>query len=196
MQQASVGQPMSLEDWAALDHDDEASPELRDGILVEAEMPDFMHEMLVAWLCHAFRQWGAARGALVATSPKLAVAPRGGRNPDVAVYLAGDPRPPARGLVHVPPSIAVEIVSPAARDARRDRVEKSQEYAAFGVRFYWMVDPGLRTVEVLELGRDGRYIQAAALTAGVLDPVPGCEGLVLDVSAMWAEVDALEAEPR
>jgi hypothetical protein len=54
-----------------------------------------------------------------------------------------------------------------------------------------MVDPELRSVEVLELGVDGRYAHAVAVSDGAIDPVLGCEGLRFDVSALWAEVDAL-----
>jgi len=57
-----------------------------------------------------------------------------------------------------------------------------------------MIDPWLRTVEILELGPDGRYVRAFAGADGTLEHVPGLPGLSLDLDAMWAEVDDLPAD--
>lgn len=188
----AAGTELSLDDWAALPEDDQG--ELVDGRLEEGEVPELAHEVLVAALCHLFRAWARPRGGLVAGSGvKLAVAERRGRMPDVAVFLPGN-LPPGRGLLRVPPDIAVEIVSSTPRDARRDRVEKLNDYAAAAVRWYWIVDPDLRSVEILERGPDARYVHALAATAGVIDPVPGCEGLTLDLDELWAEIDRLPSE--
>jgi Uma2 family endonuclease len=190
--QPTAGTEISLEEWAALPEDEPG--ELVDGHLEEEELPDLVHEVLVAALCHLLRAWLRPRGGLVAGSEtKLAVGERRGRKPDVVVWLPGR-RPPARGLIRVPPDIAMEIVSLTPRDARRDRVEKVDDYAAFGIRWYWIVDPELRSLEILELGPDGRYVHALGVTSGVIDPVPGCEGLTLDLDELWAEVDQLAAE--
>ncbi|HET8775792.1 MAG TPA: Uma2 family endonuclease [Thermoanaerobaculia bacterium] len=73
-----------------------------------------------------------------------------GRKPDLAVYLVRQ-QLPRNGAVTTPPDIAVEVVSPTPRDERRDRIEKMDEYAAFGIRFYWILDPWLQSLEIFEL---------------------------------------------
>lgn len=51
-----------------------------------------------------------------------------------------------------------------------------------------VVDPRLRTVEILGLGSDGHYSIAVTASAGVV-AVPGCGGLHLDIDALWRELD-------
>jgi Uma2 family endonuclease len=183
---------MSFAEWASMPEDEPG--ELVDGRLVEEEAPDLYHETFVAWFVFTLKLWLAGRGGFVFGSEgKLGVAPRRGRKPDVTAYLPGSKKPPARGIVQTPPDIAIEVVSPTPRDGRRDRIEKAGEYAAFGVRWYWIVDPALRTLEIFELGADGRYVRALGETVGRIEIVPGCAGLTLDLDAMWAEADRLEA---
>jgi Uma2 family endonuclease len=183
---------MTLDEWAAMDEDEEG--ELVDGILVEEEMPSMSHELTVSWLNHVLRSWLSSRGGgfVFGSDGKFAVAPRRGRKPDLTVYLPGSRKPQAHGVVTMPPDIVVEIVTATPRDERRDRVEKVADYARFGVRWYWLVDPSFGTFEVLERAADGRYVHAAAATDGPLAP-PGCDGLVIDVRALWAEIERLEA---
>jgi Uma2 family endonuclease len=184
---------MSLEEWAALPEDEPG--EIVDGYRVEEEVPENVHELVVAWIIHVLRGWGAGRGAVVfGSGAKYAVAKQRGRMPDVSMFLPGTPRPPRRGLNRHPPSIAVEVLSEAPRDARRDRVEKLQEYAAFGVRWYWIVDPWLRSLQIHELDAQGRYVHVVDVTEGVIERVPGCEGLRLDLDGLWREVELLGAE--
>jgi hypothetical protein len=74
----------------------------------------------------------------------------------------------------------------------RERAELNwlRWYAAFKVRFYWLVDPALGSVEIFEL-QGGRYGRAAAATSGAITEVPGCAGLAVDLDALWAELARL-----
>ena len=182
---------LSLDEWFTLPED--APGELVDGHLVEEEVPDYVHELLVALLVRFLGNWIFPQGGLVAGSEaKFAVGAGRGRKPDVTVYLPNRRRPPARGLIRVPPDIAIEIVSPTPRDGRRDRVEKLADYASFGVAWYWLLDPQRRSLEILELDAQGRYIHVLGASTGTLGNIPGCDGLTLDLDAIWAAIDDLE----
>jgi Uma2 family endonuclease len=182
---------LSLEEWFALPEDEPG--ELVDGHLEEEEVTDYLHELLVMLLGRILGNWVSPLGGLVAGSEaKFAVGSGRGRKPDLTVYLPGSRRPPARGLIRVPPDIAIEVVSPTPRDGRRDRVEKLADYAVFGVDWYWLLDPQLRSLEVLQLDGQGRYLHVLGASTGTLQQVPGCDGLTLDLDALWATIDSLE----
>jgi len=186
------GRAMTLEEWAAMDEDEPG--ELVDGRLEEEEVPDLVHELVVAWLARIIGNWLDLRGFVFTSDAKYAVRADRGRKPDLAVYLDEDSvKLPRRGVVRVPPDIAVEVVSPSPRDQRRDRIEKMNEYAEFGVRFYWLFDASLQSLEIFEL-TDGRYSRAASATEGTMQIVPGCEGLTVDLDAIWKKVSKLTSE--
>ena len=193
---AHVGAELSLSEWAALPEDEPG--ELVDAHLVEEEVPDCTHEVVVAFLVATFHPWlWNRRGIVMGSEAKFAVGPRRGRKPDVSVYLTSNRRPPMHGVIPVPPDLVVEVITPTPRDVRRDRVDKVSDYAAFGVRWYWLLDPELRTLEILELGSDGRYVHALgeADSGEALENVPGCPGLVLDLPALWRRLDELGGAP-
>lgn len=184
---------LSLEEWAAMGEDEPG--ELIDGQIVEEEVPDLDHESIVTWLVFAFYGWAVPRGGFVfGSEAKFAVRPKRGRKADVSVYLPGGATPPRRGLARVPPDIMVEVISRRPRDVRRDRIEKPGDYAAFGVRYYWLVQPDARTLEIYELQAAGGYLRIVGASGGVID-VPGCPDLRLDLDAMWAEVARLAPGP-
>ena len=187
LQETNVSDKLSLEEWYDLPED--VSGELVDGYLVEEELPSYIHEFLVILLGRIFADWILPRGGLVAASDaKFGVSRHRGRKPDLTVYFPGSPFPAPRGLITTPPDIMIEIVSASPRDGRRDRIDKVKEYAAFDVRYYWIIDPQLRSLEVLELGPHGRYTHALGASTDVLDQIPGCDGLLLDLDSLWSEI--------
>ena len=188
----AVGRAMSLDEWARLPEDEPG--ELVGGHLAEEEMPDPIHELTVTWLVILLGSWLKGRGGFVFGSElKVKVTERGGRKPDISVVLPGAAAPPRRGLLKAPPDIVVEVVTATPRDERRDRVEKMTEYALADVRFYWIVDPGLGSFEVFELAEGQRYVRVLAATQGAV-AAPGCEDLLIDLDALWSELDRLGPE--
>jgi Uma2 family endonuclease len=180
---------MTLEEWADLDEDVEG--ELVDGVLEEEEMATILHELVVAFLLRALFPWVQKRRGLVTGSEvKIAVGPRRGRKPDLSVFLAASRPGLMDSLVRIAPHLVVEVVSERPRDARRDRIDKLHDYAAAGVRWYWIVDPQLRTLEILSLDPRKKYVHALDATHGRLKTVPGCAGLHVDLDALWSELDA------
>ena len=184
---------MTFEEWSAMDEDEPG--ELVDGRLEEEEEPEPIHEIILTWLARVLGNWLGVKGIVLGSGVKYAIRSNRGRKPDLAVYLQLETRrPPARGLVRVPPDVVVEIVSASPRDERRDRIEKMDEYAVFGVTWYWIIDPSLQSFEIFELTA-GRYARAARATEGRLVEIPGCVGLQLDIDELWRETARLE-NPR
>ena len=181
---------LTVSEWAELDED--TPGELVDGRLEEEEMPTALHEAVAGWILRILGSWLAPIGGMVfGAELKLIVRKNQGRKADVSAYFPGRQLPAGGlGATRRPPSIVVEVLSPRPRDVRRATIDMLREYGAFGVTYYWLVDPLARTMEVRELHDDGRPVILLAVAEGS-HAIPGCEGLVVDLDALWAEVDRL-----
>jgi Uma2 family endonuclease len=189
----AYGRPMSIEEWEQMDED--APGELVDGRLEEEEVADSPHEVIVSALLYVLLTWARQGNRRVLSSEtRYALSDRRGRKPDISVFLTRDRKLPRRGAMRFPPDIMIEVISPDPRNRRRDRIEKLNEYAAFGVRWYWLLDTEARTLEILKLGDDGRYVHAVDTAGGRID-VPGCDDLTLDLDSLWRELDE-EIDPE
>ncbi len=113
------------------------------------------------------------------------------RNPDLAVVFRDIPDRDVRGRrLNV---LGVEVVSPGNRARDRDYVPKREDYLAVGLHEYWIVDPELRMVTVLERRLvDGvaawaeRVFRGEEVIASGL--LPGFAGTV---AGLWADLDEL-----
>jgi Uma2 family endonuclease len=61
-----------------------------------------------------------------------------------------------------------------------------------GAKQYWLVDPKLRTFEIWSLDKNKKYQPIATAARGKIRKIPTLPALVVDVDALWAEVDRLE----
>lgn len=189
--QARYGTEMTLDEWRDLP--EHVHGELVDGVLVEEEMPNWPHELVVRWIVTTLSAWLIPRGGQVfASGGKFAVSreQRRGRIPDASAFFPGN-KPLSANDLDTPAAILIEVVSNQPRDRRRDRVAKMNEYAAFGVAHYWLIDPEARTFEIFSLTGTGIYTLTVSTDRGRLESVPGCDALALDLDELWTQLDGL-----
>ncbi len=185
---ADNGRRMPIEEFMEADVEEGYRYELARGVLEVSEVPNDPHGLIVWKLLSALalyqqdhpgifhRAGGAAEYRL--WLPRMI----SGRNPDVAVTLRNTPMD-RRG--RRPPSLVMEVVSEGSEAHERDYVTKREEYLAFGIREYWIIDPELHCVIVLV--RDGdtwvehRFQEGQQARSMILP------GLAIAVSELWAQ---------
>ena len=82
------------------------------------------------------------------------------------------------------PDLVIEVLSPST--AERDTKLKLTLYARAGVSEYWIVDPDEESVQVLELGPEGRRSMRTYISGKVSSPA--LPGLDIEVGSIFAEV--------
>src|SRR5262249_51467255 len=106
-----------------------------------------------------------------------------GRNPDLAVVLRYAPKD-RRGRP-LPP-LAPEVIPRGS--IHRDYVMKREEYLAYGLLEYWIVDPIERKVTVLT--RDGDVWAEQVVRGDEVIPSLVLPGFVTTVNELWLGIDA------
>jgi Uma2 family endonuclease len=142
--------------------------EIYDGKLISiSPTPSFYHQELLAKLqilVASFLQQHPL-GRLVFAPVDVVFSQDNTSQPDL-LFIANENTGIIKTQVLGAPELAVEILSPSS--IRRDRYEKLEQYARFGVKEYWIIDPANRSVEILTL-RDARYaVHASAVGTGAV----------------------------
>ena len=166
-------------DYAAMP-DDGRRYELWDGELSLMPAPGLTHQGIVRNLLVVLHQHVIRTGVgVVFPSPvDCILADTTVLQPDLA-FIANDRRAIlTERAIEGPPTLIVEILSPSTR--RGDRTVKAAPYARYGVPWYWLVDPGARTIEALA-PRAGIHEPTGFLQLGEPGALPPLDGLVLDL---------------
>ncbi len=125
--------------------------ELLDGAIIVTPGPGRWHQAVVVELTVLLRS-NRPDGLVIKTAPfDVALAEDTVLQPDLLV--AGRDDLTAKDLPTAP-LLAVEVLSPSTR--RIDLLLKRDRFAAAGVPSYWIIDPDVPSVTVLEL-HDGAY---------------------------------------
>jgi Uma2 family endonuclease len=164
--------------------DDGRRYEIHDGELSVTPAPNPTHQRLLGALYKLLDAHIAARavGEVILSPLDVILSDTTIVQPDlVYLDLTRSSAVSSRGI-EGPPTLAIEILSPAT--ARIDRDRKLRLYARHGVPYYWIVDPVAQTLEAFVLGPGG-YILAARVAGDATVDLPPFGGLALPLSALW-----------
>ena len=148
--------------------DDDQRYEIIDGNLLMAPSPDMWHQDWVGELYTVIRNQVRQHklGKVFLAPFDVVLDSENTVQPDV-IFVAtanlGILKPRA---IFGTPDLLIELVSPSS--VRRDRYDKKDLYARFGVKEYWIGDPANKSLEILTL-KEGRYeLHCAAEEKGKL----------------------------
>ena len=162
--------------------------EIIDGELYVTHAPSGHHQYAADEMSTALRVWShQTRRGMSFAAAGLIFNPEDDVIPDV-LWVRAERLPAAfdaAGHFVIAPDLVVEVLSPGARDVRRDRQVKLALYSREGVEEYWIVDTRRREVHVYR--RDGRTLHHLTTLSGddVLES-PVLPGFSLSVDRLWA----------
>ncbi len=147
---ADRGRAMTLDEFMDAEETEGYLYELGRGVLEVSEVPDDPHGVVVCNLYRAVGRYDLAHPSMIHRYgggnefrfwlPRLI----SGRNPDLGVVLRGAAKDWRGRRV---PALAAEVVSQGSIE--RDYKTKREEYLAYGLLEYWIVDPLQEQVTVL-----------------------------------------------
>jgi len=195
---ADDGRALSLADYLDAEEEPGYRYELSRGMLEVTEIPADDHGQIVDNLHRAIERYRNHHPNLIRRiahgSDVQLIIPEtvSERHPDLALVFQ-DARRDDRGRRR--PDLVVEVVSPGTRARDRDYIAKREDYLAFGVREYWIVDPKECRVVVLVRAettaganwQERTFVDDEAIVGELL---PGFEGTVRDC---WEHVETGEA---
>ena len=178
--------PLTYHDLETYPEDSRLRYEIINGELVvtPAAMPD--HGQIVLALYDAFKDVvkGGNLGRLWVAPVDVELSSHNIVQPDV-LFIAQDRLEIVRRVIHGAPDLAIEVVSSCSRSY--DYVAKRALYEVAGVKEYWIVDPQLRSIEVLVL-EDGAFVSASdddGIARSVIVP-----GVQVGISRLFDEFTA------
>jgi Uma2 family endonuclease len=162
---------------------DEPRCELLYGRLLVTPAPTARHQHIVLKIARILADCADRHGDQVLVSPlDVVLADHSVVQPDV-VYVRAARSSIVRDRVEGAPDLVVEVLSPGT--ARRDLGEKLRLYAEAGVAEYWIIDPGLQTLELLINAGGGFRVSPPDGPTFRSAAIPGLE---LDLEAFWRSI--------
>ena len=142
--------------------------EVIDGNLLISPAPDTWHQNWLNDINIFLSQFVKQRslGQIFIAPVDVVLDPENTVQPDIIFVSAANAGIIQRPAIFGTPELLVELISPSS--VRRDRYDKKDLYARFGVKEYWIGDPANKSLEILTL-KEGRYdLHCAAEVQGKL----------------------------
>lgn len=103
--------------------------------------------------------------------------------PDLAGWRRSRmPEVPEDGAIEVAPDWVCEVLAPSTEAI--DRGIKARSYAREGIGYYWLLDPILRTLEVLRL-HQGRWLVLDVFSGTMRPRAEPFDAIPLALGALW-----------
>ncbi len=192
---ADHGRAMTLEEFREAEELDGYRYELARGVLEVTEVPNDPHGVVVCNLYRMVGRYDQQHDGLILRygggSEFRFWLPRmiSGRNPDLGVVLRGAPRDWRGRRI---PALAAEVVSRGSIE--RDYEIKREEYLAYGLLEYWIVDPMKHQVTILTRRGDAwdeTVFRDQQVIVSLVLP-----GLATTVAELWADAEAVDDDAR
>ena len=180
---------LTVADLEGLPEDDGNRYELIEGELIVTKQPHLDHQIIADAIGRLINNWGGQlqEGGIAISTPGVIFDEDEALAPDV-VWISRGRLAALRGSdgkLHGAPDLVVEVLSPGAKNEKRDRTIKPARYAYWGVREYWLADRFTRQVAVYRLVADAlQFVEALNEGATLTSPMlPGFSCPVADIFA-------------
>jgi len=149
-------------------------------------MPTIEHQFISQFLFLALYGFvtGAKLGKVLYAPTRVYIDSERYREPDV-FYVTTARHANSGGRYYQGADLVIEVVSDDPASQERDRDQKPTDYAEGGVPEYWIVDPQLKTIEVLVLEKSA-YAQHGIYREGELARSQLLDGFGVNVTEVFA----------
>ena len=190
---ADHGRTMTLEEFLETEDEPGYRSELARGMLEVTQVPNDPHGQVVCNLSRIVAGYDATHPGVILRYGgggefQLLLEEMGSvRNPDLSIVPKGAPKDDRGRRI---PVLVAEVVS--ANSVDRDHSAKREEYLAYGLLEYWIIDPQLRKLTLLVRHGD-RWVEHPC-PADQSIPSLVLPGLNATVHEFWTDLEEYESE--
>jgi Uma2 family endonuclease len=175
---------LTFEQFCDLLHEDQKA-DLIKGVMYMQSPPSIPHELIFGFLFHLLGIYVRHKklGVVLGSKSAARLGEYDGPEPDIMFITKERQHLVHHAYVDGAPDLIVEIISPST--AHIDRGQKKKQYAEFGVREYWMLDPNRQVAEFLR-NQSGQW-EPLPLTRESIFRSVAVPGFWLRIDWLWAE---------